>query len=871
MSSKRIKGITIEIGGDTTGLDKALSGVNRQINTTQSALKDVNKLLKLDPGNTELLAQKQRLLTEAISQTTDKLNTLKEAQIQARRQLEMGELGIEQFEALSREIIETESVLRDLQSQANSSEQSLNELSDSTRSTQTSFQRIADAARTGGEATANIINKTATVTKTAANTIGTVTKKVVSTVGTAAKTVTSTVGTVTKKVATAIGTAAKTAATGMAVATGAFAAGTATIKELVNSTEELRTDLSHLDSNAREASIGIEKARDAYKTFAIISGEADSSVEAMSNLLQAGFTESNLQKAVEGLTGAYLRFPDTLKIESLADSLQETLATGAATGQFAEVLERLGLNLEEFDNKMSTLTSDTERQNFALETLSKAGLMNTYKQYVKNNEELLASKRATQDYEEALAQLGEKLQPISTKITQTTTHLINNTSQMVDEILNIMSKLQNGELSMADVIERACSKGGEIVKNVSTGMKEKIPIIVDTVNQIMTNLISGVENKLPDFINRGNDLIIGFAGILKDKIILIAEVASEIMISLISGIESKLPFFIQKGMELIVGLVKVVRENMPLIIEVAINIMSKLISGIESKLPEFIDKGLDIIAGLAEKIRKNIGLIVDKGIELVLAIGNGISEALPSLFEKVPGIVIDIARIINENFPKIIEAGLKLMASLAKGIWDSLPTVLANLPKIIEAIFQTFMAFNWWNLGKNIMNGIANGIKTMGGELKTAATDGLSGVLEYIKSLPTKAVTWGKDMILGFVNGIKSKISSIKDAVKNVAETITSFLHFSRPDVGPLHEYEKWMPDFIGRMAQQIGQKKYLITDAVKQMATDMKNEMGTKIVTAGNTNNNTAINFNGSYQFGNQGDINYFMNQAALKLAVKR
>ena len=118
MAGGRIKGITIEIGGDTTGLDKALRQVNSTISSTQSALKDVNRLLKLDPSNTELTAQKQRLLKDAISATNEKLTALKEAQRQAQEQMERGELGRDKYDALQREIIETEQELRRLQEEA---------------------------------------------------------------------------------------------------------------------------------------------------------------------------------------------------------------------------------------------------------------------------------------------------------------------------------------------------------------------------------------------------------------------------------------------------------------------------------------------------------------------------------------------------------------------------------------------------------------------------------------------------------------------------------------------------------------------------------------------------------------------------------
>lgn len=116
--ANRIKGITVEIGGDTTGLDKALKGVNSTIKSTQSSLRDVNRLLKLDPSNAKLLAQKQQLLQKEISETSEKLNALKEADKQAKMQLENGELGQDKYDALQREIIKTENNLKALQEEA---------------------------------------------------------------------------------------------------------------------------------------------------------------------------------------------------------------------------------------------------------------------------------------------------------------------------------------------------------------------------------------------------------------------------------------------------------------------------------------------------------------------------------------------------------------------------------------------------------------------------------------------------------------------------------------------------------------------------------------------------------------------------------
>ena len=145
--ANRIKGITVEIGGDTTGLDKALKSVNTSIRSTQSALKDVNRLLKLDPSNTELLSQKQRLLKDAIAATKEKLDSLKVAQEQAKQQLENGELGQDKYDALQREIVETEEELRRLQQEAATTNTALSKIDVAGQKMETIGNSIAGAGK----------------------------------------------------------------------------------------------------------------------------------------------------------------------------------------------------------------------------------------------------------------------------------------------------------------------------------------------------------------------------------------------------------------------------------------------------------------------------------------------------------------------------------------------------------------------------------------------------------------------------------------------------------------------------------------------------------------------------------------------------
>ena len=128
MAGSRIKGITVEIDGNVTGLEKALKSVNSTIKTTQSQLKDVERLLKLDPSHTELLSQKQALLKDKIGATKEKLDALKQAQEQAKQQMESGDLGKDKYDALQREIIETEQELKNLAREAAEANTALNKI-----------------------------------------------------------------------------------------------------------------------------------------------------------------------------------------------------------------------------------------------------------------------------------------------------------------------------------------------------------------------------------------------------------------------------------------------------------------------------------------------------------------------------------------------------------------------------------------------------------------------------------------------------------------------------------------------------------------------------------------------------------------------
>ena len=169
MVANRIKGITVEIGGDTTKLQTALKGVNTEIRNTQSQLRDVEKLLKLDPGNTELLAQRHRLLGQAVSETKEKLETLKTVAEQANTALANGEISQEQYDALQREIIETENALRNLEQQANQAATAVQKIAASGEKLQTLGDNISSVGKKFLPVTGAVVGLGTAAVKTAAD------------------------------------------------------------------------------------------------------------------------------------------------------------------------------------------------------------------------------------------------------------------------------------------------------------------------------------------------------------------------------------------------------------------------------------------------------------------------------------------------------------------------------------------------------------------------------------------------------------------------------------------------------------------------------------------------------------------------------
>lgn len=221
------------------------------------------------------------------------------------------------------------------------------------------------------------------------------------------------------------------------------------IGDLLEKTQEYRKDMSLLNQNAIDAGVSLEITSTAMRRLNAITGETDSNVEAVSNLLATGFKDNGLLEAVDALSGAVIKFPDTMKIESLADSLQETVATGEATGQFAELLGRLGINVESYNKQIGHMT-EAHRASYSIMVLNRQGMSEINEQYRKNNEALIATANAEYDYNQAMAELGEVLEPLKAGVLTQFTKLLTENKDTIQGVITVVGNFVEWLLKLLD-------------------------------------------------------------------------------------------------------------------------------------------------------------------------------------------------------------------------------------------------------------------------------------------------------------------------------------------------------------------------------------------------------------------------------------
>lgn len=673
MASKKLKGITIEIDGNTTPLSDSLKDVNRNLYSVQNELKQVDNLLKFDPGNAELAAQKQTLLADAITETTEKLKTLRTAKEQADSKLASGEMGKKQFRELEREIISTENSLKKL------------------NSTQDSYEDSTVSLKN------NVVNLESAMSAL-------------------------------DKVGNAISGVFKTIA-----ATSATLGASLVAAEV--STREYRSDLSKLEENTKAANLDFDNMKNNLSDLVALTDESDSSIEALSNLMQTGFDDAGINEVLDSLSGAIIAFPDTLKIESLADGLQETLATGAATGQFSELLERCGMNLDDFNAGLSEATTTAEKQEYILETLSKTGMSDLSASYKSANKNLLTLKEAQFEFNDAMADVGEIIEPVEAEI---------------------------------------MSFGADILKSLTSSFKEGG---VDAFTEEFTNVIDQVIIKINEYLPQ------------------ILNLGVQIIQSIITGIGNNLPQIINCIIQVITQVIQTILNMLPQILQLGIQMIVELINGIAQQAPELIPQILDCLILMVTTLLDNIDLIIEAGINLILGLAEGLIEALPNLIDKIPEIIEKIISAITTNLPKITAMGIELTVKLAAGLIKAIPQLVSKIPEIITAIVSGLSdgLSSVFDVGVNLVKGLWEGIESVKDWIWDKISGFFDGIVDGICEFfginsPSKLMEQevGKFIPQGIGVGIIDEIPKVVSDIKGAMSSLSNGIENSvNPIINP--------------------------------------------------------------------------------------
>lgn len=666
MAKSSIKGITIKIGGDTTGLDKALKETNKKSRELESELKAVDKALKLDPNNVTLVKQKQDLLKDSIKETKSKLDVLKEAQSQVTAQYKKGEIDAGQYRAFQRELETTKSKLSSLKDE----KKNVNAIG-------TAFKEAKDKVEP-------VIKKVEKV----GSAIGGATSKAVKFTATLGKIDTAMIG----KAADGFKKYTQTIGVGLAAVTTALAAN-------VEASREWNSDMTKLKTNAETSGNNFDFMKSKMQDLVAITGESDSSIEALSNLMAVGFSDEQMTPAINALSGAVEKFPDTLKIESLSDSLQETLATGAATGQFSELIGRMGDSVDDFNAGLQNCTSEAERQQYALDWLANSGLSEINDEYQSANKSTLDYERASFELQDALASLGTAFTPVMAGAKGMAADFLTKSLPAVQKLSGGFTKLFDGVSSLLD----AYDSGG------LDGLTEQIPIVI-------SGLFGSASETLAE---NAPTLITASTTVLTSIIQSLAQSAPSL-------INSILPSLLNGFFGLINALVSTIPTLVPELVQGAITLFLGLIDGLNDVIGQLMPMLPSLIKQITDTLIENLPAIIEGGFQLLTGLITGLTKCTPDLIDAIIALIPVITDSLTENLPALVKAGMELIVALAKGLPTAIPDIIDALPEIISAIIDGFKDVDWLDLGANILKGILNGL--------VSAVSGIWSVVEDVGS-----------------------------------------------------------------------------------------------------------------------------------------
>lgn len=887
MAGRNIKGITVEIGGDTTGLQKALQGVNKEIKDTQSQLKDVEKLLKLDPGNTELLSQKQKLLGDAVSETKQKLETLKTAAEQANQALANGDISQEQYDALQREIIETENALKDLEKQAEQSATVMQKIAATGEKLKETGDKITGIGEKLMPASVAVVGLGTAAVKTAAD-FDTAMSQVAAVSGATGDDLDAL-----REKAREMGAKTKFSASEAAEAMNYMAmAGWKTsdmlsgIEGIMNlaaasgedlaTTSDIVTDalsafgLTAADSGhfadvlaaaSSNANTNVSMMGETFKYCAPVAGalgySCEDVAEAIGLMANSGIKSSQAGTAMRTMM---TKLQGELKLSGAAFG-EITVQTANADGSMRELGDILGdlrvafsqMTESEAAAAAETLVGKNAISGFLavmnaapadIDKLSSAiaNCDGTSQQMADTMQDNLAGQLTIlkSQLEELAISFGEMLMPVIRDI-------VGHIQKFVDKLNSMDEGTRKVILTIAAVV---AALGpvliiiGKVISAVGT-----IMTIIPKIGPAIT-AVKGAFAGL-NAVMAANPIILIIAAIAALVAAFIylwnnCEGFRQFWIDLWEGIKSVVSTCVEAIKNFFSGVIDFVKNNWQGLLLLLVNpfvgafkllydncegfrvfidnLWANIKAGIETAwtaIKEFFTTVWTAISETATTIWTAVS-------EFFIGLWTSITETISTVWTSITTFFATTWMTISEGvstawtaicnfFTNIWTTISTFISTTANNIWNTLTTVWNNILSTISSIVNTLATTistvftNIWNGIKNTVTGIFNTVR-----------DGFNNAVNFIKGLASQAFNWGADIIRGIINGIKSMISGVVSAVSSVASTIRSYLHFSVPDVGPLTDFEDWMPDFMSGLAKGIENGRGMIEKAVSGIAADM-------------------------------------------------
>lgn len=307
---------------------------------------------------------------------------------------------------------------------------------------------------------------------------------------------------------------------------------------------------------------------------------------------------------------------------------------------------------------------------------------------------------------------------------------------------------------------------------------ETISGSIATAKGAFDNFLNGTGS--PDalaesFITAGKNILRGLGEIVPRLLQTLPEVKNLIQENLVNSLSGdNLQKVVETGKNLAASIVRGITENTPILVQKGFELLSNLVNGFVKAIPAALPKILDFTQGIGDKLAEAAPVMIQKGFELLQKLVEGIVTAVPILIARVPEIISTFANIINDNFPTILMKGVQLLGQLVMGLIQAIPTLIANTPKIIRAIVDTLMAFQWLNLGRNIIKFLGDGIGAMKDFVVKKGFEILTGLKNTLMNLPSTLANIGRTAVSGLGNAISAGISWVKNAAGNIVSAFVN-------------------------------------------------------------------------------------------------